>query len=141
MSFPAVTPQHLVIAARAAAPLCLGGLAWAVLWMACTPTVAAAGFLLSASVLLMGAPRIRAGDLVGALLVFITVLECIHAGASGTLDGPRWQACVAAAGTTVLLLKIQHLRGLARQDAYVPLRHLERRNALFGRTAPGRRAA
>ncbi len=134
MSFLAVTPRHLVIAARAATPLCLGSLAWAALRMDCSPFGAATGFVVSACVLLTGAPRTRAGDLVGALLVFVTLLECVHATQTGSLDDARWRACVAAAGAMVLLLKVQHWRALARQDAYVPLRHLERRKALLGRT-------
>lgn len=134
MSYPAFTPRHLVIAARVATPLVLGTLAFAVMWVDCTPVAAVAAFVPGLCVLIMGAPRTRAGDLVGALVMFMTLLECLHAATSDSLDLARWQACVAAAGAIVLLLKVQHLRGLARQDAYVPLRQLERRGAVLGRT-------
>ncbi|MFT4055005.1 MAG: hypothetical protein QM681_10900 [Novosphingobium sp.] len=134
MSFPLITPRHLVIAARTALPVILAGLASLVLQIDCTPSAAVAGFALSLCVLIMAAPRMRAADLVGALVVFMTMLECIHAGTAGNLDHVRWQACIAAAGVVVLLLKVQHLRALARQDAYVPLRQLDRRAALLSRT-------
>ncbi|MEZ0133599.1 MULTISPECIES: hypothetical protein [Novosphingobium] len=134
MSFPTITPRHLVIAARAATPLCPGGLAWAVLQMDCSASAAAAGFVVSLCILTMAAPKIRTADLVGTLLAFTTLLECLHAAKFGSLDDMRWQACVVTAGAVVLLLKIQHLRAIARQDAYVPLRYLERRQALLGRT-------
>lgn len=134
-----MTPRHLVFAARSTVPLCLAALGWGVLALDCTPAAAAAGLVLTAWLLLLGAPKVRAGDLVGGLVLYMTLLECAHGGAAGALDGARWQAGVAAGGAMLILLKIQEIRALARQDAYVPLRHVDRRRVLLGQTS-GRRA-
>lgn len=134
MKLPRFTPGDLVTAARLALAPCLAGLAAAILVLDASAAQAAAGMFAVALVLLQAAPRMRNGDLLGLLLVFTTLLEWGHAGLSGHLDPARWQAGIAVAGAMALLLKVQHLRALAREDPCVPLRQLERRSALLGRT-------
>jgi len=91
---------------------------------------------LTAILLLLAAPRLRNGELLGGLALYATMLEWGHAGLSGDIDTARWQAGIAVAGAMALLFKVQHLRSLARQDPYVPLRQLERRSILLNRTRP-----
>lgn len=136
MKFPRLTPRHIVTAARLALPVCLAGLAVAILWLDCSPPNAAAMMFLTAAVMLQSAPRTRASDMIGALALFVTLIEWGHASIAGNIDAIRWQSVIAVAGAMVLLLKVQHWRSLAREDPYVPLRHLERRNVLMSRGRP-----
>ncbi|MEE4451362.1 hypothetical protein [Novosphingobium resinovorum] len=134
MTQPLPTPHHLVIAARIMLAPCLAAMGWSSLAAHGTPMAAAIATFTAALVMLQAAPRLRASDLLGGIALFATILEVARAGSAGSLDSARWQACIAVAGGMMLLLKVQHLRALARRDAYVPLRHLERRSALFGRS-------
>jgi hypothetical protein len=132
MISPALTPRLLVIAARIALLPCAGVFVAAV--MADCSAASAAGVAFGcALVLLQAAPRLRASDLLGVLALGVTLVEWVHAGFAGGIDIARWEAAIAVPGALVLLLKVQHLRGLARHDAYVPLRQLERRQVLFAR--------
>lgn len=130
----ALTPHHLVTAARVLSAPALGGLGAAILVFDCSPGMAAAAVVATALVLMQAAPRLRAGDLLGGIALFATLAEWLQAGSAGAIDAERWQVCIVTAAAMMALLKVQHWRGLARQDAYVPLRQLERRRALFGRT-------
>lgn len=132
MNPPALTPRLLVVAARIALLPCLGVLAAAVA-MACSPTVAALMVFAWAVVLLQSAPRLRASDLLGIVALVVTMLEWTQASFAGGIDMARWEAGIAVPGAMVLLLKVQHLRALARQDPQVPLRQLERRRVLLAR--------
>ncbi|WP_159976966.1 MULTISPECIES: hypothetical protein [unclassified Novosphingobium] len=131
-----LTPRFLVNAARLALLPCLGGLAAVILGFDASPASAAATTFLAAIVMLQAAPKVRAADMLGILALLVTMLEWVHAGMTGSIDATRWQAVIAVAGAMALLLKIQHLRSLAREDPYVPLRHLERRSALLSRPRP-----
>lgn len=130
-----LTPRHLVLAARAALLPCLALQTAAVLAFDSSPRTMAATTFAVALVLLQAAPRLRAGDLLAGLSLFMTILESLRASLTGDIDAERWQVAVAMTGGLFVLLKVQHLRALARQDAYVPLRQLERRNAVFSRRA------
>lgn len=131
-----VTPGHLVITARLALLPCLTGLAGTILIFKGSPGSAAAMTFFTAIVLLQAAPKIRAADMLCLLALFATMLEWGNAAQTGGIDTQRWQAAIAVAGAMALLLKVQHLRSLARHDPYVPLRQLDRRNALLRRTKP-----
>lgn len=135
MTLSPLTPRHLVIAARLALPPSLGAMAGTVLVVDGSPIAAAAATFVTATVLLLAAPRVRAAELLGCLALFATILEWTHASLAGGIDAARWQAAIAVAGAMALHLKVQHWRSLARQDPYVSLRQLERRSVLFGRTA------
>ncbi|MFC6620878.1 hypothetical protein [Novosphingobium panipatense] len=134
MRSPNPTAHHLVTAARAILPMAAAILACGVVHLEWAVSTAACWTLICGVILLMAMPRLRAGDGLGFLALFVTLLECIGAASSGIADAQRWQACIAVTGAMVLLLKVQHLRALARQDGYVPLRHLERRSAVLNRS-------
>jgi hypothetical protein len=133
MRAPLPTPDHLVLAARLALVPCLAGLAGAMLVPGGAPVPVAATAGLAALVLLQAFPAIRAGDLMGLLALAVTALAWLYAARAGAIDAERWQAGIAVAGAAVALLKVQHTRALARSDRYVPLRQLERRNAVLAR--------
>lgn len=131
-----LTPRLVVTVARLTMLPCLATLAGAILVADTAPAPAAAAMFLTAIVLLQAAPKLRAADLLGLLALFATILEWMHAGLSGGIDASRWQAMIAVTGSMALLLKVQHLRSLAREDPYVPLRQLERRNVVLNRARP-----
>lgn len=134
MRFPLLTPWFLVICARLALLPSLGGLAASVLVVDGPPVLAAAATFLAAIVLLQAVPKVRAAEMLGLLALFGTMLEWTQASLVGGIDSARWQSIIAVTGAMVLLLKVQHLRSLAREDPCVPLRQLERRNILLSRT-------
>lgn len=129
-----LTARHMVLSARLALAPAIGALAAAILLVDAAPASAAAAAFLCGVLILQSAPRLRGSDLLGLLALLATLLEWLQAGFSGQLDTARWQACIAVFGAMAMLLKVQHLRSLAREDPYVPLRQLERRNVLLGRT-------
>lgn len=129
-----VTPGHLVVGARLALLPCLAGLTSTILVIESSPGLAGAVTFLTAILLLQAAPKVRAADMLGLLALFATMLEWGNAAHTGAINAQRWQAIIAVTGAMALLLKVQHLRSLARQDPYVPLRQLDRRNALLRRS-------
>lgn len=131
-------PQSLVILARVMLLPCLAVFAAAIVVFDGS-TGLCMGLSFAALVLVLQAlPYRRNGDLIGLLVLGVTLLEWLHAGNVGAMDEDRWQACVAVLGGAFVLLRVQHLRSLARQDPYVPLRQLERRGALMARTVARR---
>lgn len=134
MTSPRLTAHHLVITARALVPVAMATLGWAICSRDSGPVTAGGITLASALMVLLAAPRLRANELLAGVALFATLLEWGQAGATGEIVVLRWLACLAVPGAMMMMLKVQHLRSLARHDAYVPLRQLERRNSLLGRT-------
>lgn len=132
-----VTPHTFVMAARVAVvPFGLLRIGCS-LWVASQDLACLVTFALT-SIALSAAPKTRHGDVLGLVTVAITLSDTVGASQSGSFDAARWGLSMAIVGATGLILRIQNFRGLARQDAYVPLRNLERGNAALGRTPSNR---
>lgn len=89
---------------------------------------------LVALVLLAAFPTRRHGDLLAGMMIAVTGVEWCLAIGTAYFDVTRWSYEIAIAGGMSFVLRINHLRGLARQDPYVSLRQLDQRNAVLART-------
>ncbi|MBB3860742.1 hypothetical protein GGQ88_002011 [Novosphingobium hassiacum] len=94
---------------------------------ALTPTTAALGAFVLASSLLLAAPTQRASEMLGAVTVWMCFAEFLSTTQSGQFAMWRLAVTVATLGGVIGVIRIQHLRNLARHTPDTSLADLDRR--------------
>lgn len=94
---------------------------------ALTPTTAGLGAFLLASSLLLAAPTQRASEMLGAVTVWMCFAEFLSTTQSGQFAIWRLAVAVATLGGVMGVIRIQHLRELARTTPDTSLADLDRR--------------
>jgi hypothetical protein len=93
-----------------------------------TLELAGIGAFFLATGLLLAFPGQRSSELLGALAVWLTYAEFMAAIQNGQFDLWRWAVVLATLSLVIVPLKVQHLRQLARSNAYQPISAQDRRS-------------
>ncbi|CAM4211925.1 FUSC family protein [Novosphingobium lubricantis] len=122
-----VTPGQIAKAARPIAiatgvALCLGYVSGFL-----NPLLAGIGAFTAAAAMLLAAPRQRATEMLGAATIWTCFAEFLATIDSGDFHIVRLAVSVATLGGVMAIIRIQHLRDLARRSPEVPLCELDRR--------------
>ena len=92
-----------------------------------TPVSASLGGFLLACSLLLAAPTQRAAEMLGAVTVWMCFAEFLSTTQSGQFAIWRLSVAVATLGGVMGVIRVQHLRDLARQTPDATLADLDRR--------------
>lgn len=93
-----------------------------------TPVSASLGGFLLVCSLLLAAPTQRASEMLGAVTVWMCFAEFLSTTQSGQFAIWRLSVAVATLGGVMGVIRVQHLRELARQTPDTTLADLDRRN-------------
>ena len=122
-----LTPGHVTLIGRAVAVVAAFALGFGYVSNSMTPEMARIGSLFLACALLLGAPRQRATEMLGAVTVWQCFAEFLSTIESGTFAMWRLGVALATLGSVMAVIRVQHLRALSRQSPATPLRDLDRR--------------
>ncbi len=92
-----------------------------------TPLLAGLGGFVLACGLLLAAPKQRATELLGAVTVWMCFAEFLSTMQSGHFSLWRLAVAVATLGCIMAVIRVQHLRDLARRSPDTRLADLDRR--------------
>lgn len=122
-----LTPGHLTFVGRAVAIIAAVALGFGYVSNSLTPETAGIGSFFLACTLLLGAPRQRATEMLGAVTVWQCFAEFLSTIESGTFAMWRLAVAVATLGGVMAVIRVQHLRTLSRQSPATRLCDLDRR--------------
>lgn len=122
-----LTPGQITRSARVVAIVTAVALGCGYVSNALTPATAGLGAFLLASSLLLAAPTQRASEMLGAVTVWMCFAEFLSTTQSGHFAVWRLAVTVATLGGVIGVIRIQHVRDLARQTPDTSLADLDRR--------------
>lgn len=123
-----LTPGQIARSARAVAFVTTLALGYGYVTNALEPVSAGVGAFVLASSLLLAAPRQRATEMLGAVTVWMCFAEFLATVESGSFAMWRLAVAVATLGGVMAVIRVQHLRELARTAPDVLLGNLDRRS-------------
>lgn len=131
-----LTPARISRYARAVAVITAVALGLSYVANALTPVTSGLGSFLLACALLLAAPRQRATELLGAVAVWQCFAEFLSTVQSGEFQMWRLAVSVATLGTAMAVIRVQHLRDLARSHPDTALADLDRRGVSMPHLLP-----
>ncbi len=131
-----LTPGQITRSAKVVAISTAVALACGYVSNALTPVTAGMGAFLLAGALLLAAPAQRASEMLGAVTVWMCFAEFLSTTQSGHFAIWRLAVTVATLGGVIGVIRIQHLRELARQAPDTTLADLDRRTLGGTRIVP-----
>lgn len=122
-----LTPGQITRLARGIAVATAIGLGYGYVSDVMEPVHAGLGSFVLACSLLLAAPKQRATEMLGAVTVWMCFAEFLSTMQSGRFDLWRLGVAVATLGSVIAVIRVQHLRELARSAPDTQLGHLDRR--------------
>lgn len=122
-----LTPGQITRLARGIAVATAIGLGYGYVSDVMEPVHAGLGSFVLACSLLLAAPKQRATEMLGAVTVWMCFAEFLSTMQSGHFDLWRLGVAVATLGSVIAVIRVQHLRELARSAPDTQLGDLDRR--------------